>query len=374
LDLRVDAPNLFVIDGGNAIRMALHEVVTELGPSALNDLRSTTGAVATTVDEAYTAPMSSRELFYHAQCFDGAISCVVAWDYFDATAPVDSTELRPVGYEVRDRWLTDTLPMGAAVVDFLFHPGAEFWADHHGTTFLNAESRAVFEAAGRRDWLYDAHAKSCAGLLYRRFARERAHRNPAFEEAVAWAERIDSADYESVEEAVIPCQLASAISLSFAVRPDPEYSVHLVRRLREMAGDISAVASDPAVRAAIDEARQRVEMGISALRRGICENNADVVTFDVEEGDALIPRYAPYLVNPDARYSAGIVRRATEAKITTMRNPWRHFQGVNLGSLCARYGGGGHERVGSILLRDGSVERAGVLLQGIVDEIRSAKS
>jgi hypothetical protein len=318
--------------------------------------------------------MSSRELLYHAQCFDGAVSCAVAWDYFDATAPVDSTVLRPVGYEVRDRWLTDSLSTGAAVMDFLFHPGAAFWADHHVTTFLNDESRTTFETARRRDWLYDAQAKSCAGLLYRHFAGERSYRNPAFEGVVAWAERLDSAEYDSVEEAVMPRQPAPAISLSFAVRSDPEYSMHLVRRLRETAGDIGAVASDPPMRAAVDEARRRVEIGICTLRRGIRQNDGDVVTFDVEEGDALIPRYAPYLVNPEARYSAGIVRRAREAKITTMRNPWRHFQGVNLGRLCARYGGGGHERVGSILLRDGSAERAGAVLQGIVDEIRSANS
>jgi hypothetical protein len=316
--------------------------------------------------------MNSREIIYHAQCFDGAVSCAVAWDYFDATTPADSTVLRPVGYDVRDRWLQVALPPRSAVVDFLFHPDAVFWADHHVTAFLNEESRALFEASRCPDWLYDVRAKSCAGLLYRNFANDRSYRNPAFEDAVAWAERLDSADYDSVEEAVHPRQPAPAIALSFAVRPDPGYSMHLVRRLRETAGDISAVASDPQIRAAIDEARQRIEVGIGALRRGIQHNDGDIVTFDVEEGDALIPRYAPYLVNPDARYSAGIVRRAGEAKITTMRNPWRHFRSMNLGQLCARYGGGGHERVGSIVLRDESIERAGAVLQGIVDEIRSA--
>lgn len=318
--------------------------------------------------------MSSREIVYHAQCFDGAVSCAIAWDYFDATTPTSTTVLRPVGYEVRDRWLKDALPPGTAVVDFLFHPDAAFWADHHATAFLNDESRTLFEAAERPDWLYDARAKSCAGLLYRHFANDRAYRNPTFEDAVAWAERLDSAGYDSVEEAVYPRQPASAISLSFAVRSDSEYSMHLVRRLRDTAGDISAVASDSQVRAAIDEARHRIEIGIRTFRCSIRQNDGDIVTFDVEEGDALIPRYAPYLVNPDARYSAGIVRRTGEAKITTMRNPWRHFRGVNLGQLCARYGGGGHERVGSIVLRGESIGNAGAVLQGIVDEIRSASS
>src|SRR5437870_1014657 len=123
--------------------------------------------------------MSSREIVYHAQCFDGAVSCAIAWDYLDATTLTSTTVLRPVGYDVRDRWLKDALPPGAAVVDFLFHPDAAFWADHHATAFLNDESRALFEAARSPDWLYDARAKSCAGLLYRHFANNRAHRNRA---------------------------------------------------------------------------------------------------------------------------------------------------------------------------------------------------
>lgn len=254
------------------------------------------------------------------------------------------------------------------MVDFLFHPDAAFWADHHGTTFLTDAARITFEASHRADWLYDVEAKSCAALLQRYVGKMQGTLAASFEQAAAWADRLDSADYDSVEEAVRPREAAPSISLSFAARPDPAYSVRLVRLFRDVGGDFDAMAADPEVSAAVVEAKSRVDEGLRVLRGGIEENDAEIVTFDVEAGDALIPRYGPYLVNPNARYSAGIVRHGGQAKITTMRNPWREFRGVNLGQLCARYGGGGHERVGSILVREGSSARA--VLNRIVDGIR----
>ena len=159
--------------------------------------------------------------------------------------------------------------------------------------------------------------------------------------------------------------------MSFAARPDPSYSIHLVRLFRETGGDFDTILSNPEVSAAVAESKKRVDEGIRVLQCGIEQNDGDIITFDVEEGNALIPRYGPYLVNPAARYSAGIVRHGAHAKITTMRNPWHEFQGINLGQLCARYGGGGHERVGSILLREGSSART--VLNGIVDGIRGKR-
>ena len=202
---------------------------------------------------------------------------------------------------------------------------------------------------------------------------ERSHRKTTFESVVAWAERIDSADYASVDDAVLPTAAAPAISLSLGVRSDPAYSIHLVRLLRQAGGDVEAVAADQLVRTAIAESKRRVELGLAEIARSVGDPDADIVVFDVEEGESLISRYAPYVVNPCARYSAGIVRRPGEAKITTMRNPWLDFPSVNLGKICARHGGGGHERVGSILLRGLAAQRAEEILGSILSEIRRSE-
>jgi nanoRNase/pAp phosphatase (c-di-AMP/oligoRNAs hydrolase) len=82
-----------------------------------------------------------------------------------------------------------------------------------------------------------------------------------------------------------------------------------------------------------------------------------------------ISRYAPYVFFPEARYAAGIVRSNGGAKITAMRNPWRDFPSVKLGRILARFGGGGHERVGSLIVPNTLDARA--TLDKIVNEIRS---
>jgi nanoRNase/pAp phosphatase (c-di-AMP/oligoRNAs hydrolase) len=54
-------------------------------------------------------------------------------------------------------------------------------------------------------------------------------------------------------------------------------------------------------------------------------------------------------------------------KITTMRNPWLDFESPDLGKFMQRFGGGGHKRVGSVVLENGrqnlSQEVVSALLQ-----------
>ena len=55
--------------------------------------------------------MSSRELVYHAQCFDGAVSCALAWDYFEGGAEDEYTVADNVAafrrVKLRPRMLND---------------------------------------------------------------------------------------------------------------------------------------------------------------------------------------------------------------------------------------------------------------------------
>jgi len=80
---------------------------------------------------------------------------------------------------------------------------------------------------------------------------------------------------------------------------------------------------------------------------------------------------------PSAAYSIGIVRTSRDAKITTMRNPWLEFPSVSLGRICAKYGGGGHDRVGSIVLTGENASAAEDVLENVVKDItrdRTAQS
>lgn len=71
-------------------------------------------------------------------------------------------DLVVVNYDIRDAWYGIAFPSRTAVVDFLFHPKAAFWADHHPTAFPNSAAAAAFRSEGETS-IYDPSAKSCAG-------------------------------------------------------------------------------------------------------------------------------------------------------------------------------------------------------------------
>jgi hypothetical protein len=58
-------------------------------------------------------------------------------------------------------------------------------------------------------------------------------------------------------------------------------------------------------------------------------------------------------------------------KISVGSNPWQPAEPThNLASICERYGGGGHARVGVISLPSGELERARAITAEIVAELR----
>lgn len=141
--------------------------------------------------------------------------------YLEKSRGWNFTAIEPVTYDSKNRWLALPLPQNSAVVDFLYHPAAKFWADHHSTTFLTAEARADFERR-KGPWLiYDAQSRSCASLLWRTIGPD-LNSDPRLAEMVQWADKIDSADYESVEEALNGVAPALVLSRSLLIDGDAD--------------------------------------------------------------------------------------------------------------------------------------------------------
>ena len=310
-------------------------------------------------------------LYFHSPCFDGIISCVIASDFLETSARWEFERFCPVDYNARPLWLSSTLHTPCAVVDFLYHPQAAFWADHHPTTFLTEEARCDFEKRrNEAPLLYSDRFGSCAKLLWERLAESFAFRNPRYEEMVHWAEKIDAARYASVHEAILGDAPALQIRASLGLDREATFFEHLVKELR--ARSLDEVAHLPEVRDGALLARAKVEAGLERLSKAVRLESGEIIVFDVDSGEDVIDRYAPYYFFPQARYSAGIVRSAEGARITAMRNPWREFPSVPLGKLFEKFGGGGHQRVGALLLPGDRAAEAGAILAKLLGEIRTA--
>lgn len=305
-------------------------------------------------------------LYFHSPCFDGIVSAAIASDYLELVRDYSEVLLHSVNYHLKDRWLATKLDRPCAIVDFLYHTSADFWADHHPTAFLDDETKRHYENRSSTNIFYDSQASSCSVLIWRQWGTTMSPRlnHSHYDELVQWADRIDSARYESVEETISLKQPALQINLVLAVSQDKAFSQHLVHLFREYSLD--EVAAKPEVRMEFEKGLTLHQRGMQRLKESIQQNEKGIVIFDVNGNGVLINRYAPFYFYPQARYSAGIVRTGGKAKLTSMRNPWFEFPCAPLGQLCVSLGGGGHQRVGSILIKDQEPKKVlSRLLEGI---------
>jgi hypothetical protein len=311
-------------------------------------------------------------LYIHYPCFDGLVSGVLAWDFLETNHNWTVQNVCPVNYNLREQWLSMSLGSRSAVVDFLYHPQAWFWVDHHLTSFMNDAVRENFEQRRLHvPLLYDNRSGSSALLLWNHFAKFLSERD-RYKEMVDWAEKIDSAAYASVDEAVLGEAPALRINFSLMAKDanTREYCNFLIKELRSKR-TLADVADSYEVRMKYVQVQILNRRGLEYLRSRLT-TIGEIVAFDVEtDENVMISRYAPYYFFPNASYSIGVTRYRDGAKITAMRNPWRNFESVPLGTIFARYGGGGHQRVASVFLsgeRANDVER---IADQLLSEIRS---
>jgi hypothetical protein len=320
-----------------------------------------------------SSPSSGDTLCLHFPCFDGLISGVLALKFLEAEG-WSFSRIEPLNYNVRSTWLQSSLPPRTAVVDFLFHPDAKFWADHHITTFLTEQVRQQFQAAQSdgnhdRSWLYDANQRSCAMLLWEKLGDHFGPQANRLREMVVWADKIDSASYQSVEEAILGDAPALQVNASLILGNTPDYCAFLLHALKEKT--LVQVAALPEVSLRYREVRVRMRRGLDRFAGAASLEAGEIVVFDVNAfpGD-IISRYSPFHFYPEARYSVGATRDEHGARITAMRNPWRAFPSVPLGALFERYGGGGHERVGAAILANREAGEVTRILHELLETIR----
>lgn len=309
------------------------------------------------------------DLYFHSSCFDGIVSSVMTADFLENTQDWTLDQLMPFGYDARTTWLSRRLITTSAVVDFLYHPQAVFWADHHSTTFLTEDAKKDFKRRRGAWFVYNERIGSCACLLRTHFAECFDFRNPRHDEMVEWADKIDSARYASVEEAILGEAPALRVRASLAAGNGSDFSKQLFNELR--VSTLHQVAELPLVRERSEEVLSKVAAGLEHFGRAVRLDAGGVAVFDVtSHKNVMISRYAPYYFFPEARYSVGVVRSLRSAKITAMRNPWREFPSIELGKIFENFGGGGHQRVASVILLADRAHEANFVLAQIVSEIQ----
>jgi hypothetical protein len=313
-------------------------------------------------------------ILYHDHCFDGAASAAFFTRFVEAKF-YPGAEFAYTGLAHKADQLFEPEYFDGdvnAIVDFKYStdPRLTWWFDHHQSAFLTPEDAEHFrqDKSGRK--MYDPSFRSCTMYICT-VARDRfGFHAPDLEELVQWADVIDGAQYKDAHEAVELRAPATRLTLVIEGAPGSEVVQKIIRMMRRES--LEAIAADPEIDAIYRPLHDRHLRSIDVIQRqSQCQDG--VVYFDlIDDGLEGYNKFIPYYLFPQSTYTVSVSKSSFRTKVSVGSNPWalRPVK-FNLATICERYGGGGHPKVGAISFPIGAVEQARKAAHEIAAELRS---
>ena len=274
-----------------------------------------------------------RELYYHHD-YDGVVAAAMV-----VASAVSKLQLKAVQYGPQLHWLEQPVSAQTGIVDFLYHPQAGLWVDHHATTF-GAQSAESFRSDACH--VFEPNAPSCPNIIVQL---------PWFiggshwAEFVRWADVIDGAGYESAEQAN---DLSNPHLLLSQVIVETSDDTVLALLVREMC---SRSATELLQLPQISPTASRIRSEEARLRAQLTERLrivGQVALLDQSDLQVSYRRYLAYEQHPDTSYGIGLYRSGEGVIVSVGENPWHQPGPVHLGALCREYGGGGRRATAGV--------------------------
>lgn len=312
-------------------------------------------------------------VLHHDHCFDGAASAAFFSRFlrekFHADAEFLYTGMMHTPNQTWDPALFDGDVN--AIVDFKFaaQPGLTWWFDHHQSAFLTPEDAEYYRKTASPRHYFDPQYRSCT-MFIADVAREKyGFRAPDLNELVEWADVIDGARYANPNEAVEIKKPATQLVLVIEGAKDPGAVPYIIRAMQER--KLAEIAADPHVQSLFQPLYQQ-HLDSMGLIRSTSRHEKGVVYFDLaDQGVEGYNKFIPYYLHPDSTYTVSVLTASFRTKISVGSNPWVPQVKHNLASICERYGGGGHPRVGAISFPRDAVAKAREVAAEIVRELQS---
>lgn len=281
-------------------------------------------------------------IHYHRD-FDGMVSAAVLANILRDVLG-EQVAWKSVNYDQRKDWENFSAGERFAIVDFHFHPRAEYWFDHHPTTFLTPELREQFTPSDR--WAWDETAPSCPPLILNHAEKHWGFRSTErFDEMAYWSNVIDAARFKDVDQALFGDDAALRISRSLSAAPERDWTDELVGAMVD--DSLEDVASRADVEKAYQRAARNRDKALRQFPPTVISTEHHVVHYDASSNKIRRERFAPFFHHGDARYAVGVIPTRAGFHVTAGQNPWNTVKSViHVGELMERFGGGGHRAVG----------------------------
>ena len=313
-------------------------------------------------------------ILYHDHCFDGAASAAFFSRFYqEKFAP--GAELAFTGLAHKASQLfEDSLFDGDvnAIVDFKYSPNPRltWWFDHHQSAFLSAEDAEHFRHDRSGKKLYDPAFRSCTSFIAKVTKDSFSYEAPDLAELVEWADIIDGARYASAQEAVELRAPAMKLTLVIESAKGSEIIHKIIRWMRHR--KLSEIIREPEIQALYAPLYDRHIQSIDIIRKHAHSDNG-VVFFDLIEEDLEgYNKFIPYYLFPNSTYTVSVSTSSFRTKVSVGSNPWApETPEHNLATICERYGGGGHPRVGAISFEIGAIDHAREVAAEIKQELQT---
>jgi hypothetical protein len=315
-----------------------------------------------------------ERVLYHDHCFDGAASAAF-FSRFVSGAIHPNAEFRYTGMAHKASQMFDPGLFDGdenAIVDFKYcsDPRLTWWFDHHQSAFLNAEDQEHFrrDTSGRK--MYDPSYKSCTSYIADVASKKWGYTAPDLADLVHWSLIIDGAQYPDAKTAVELGAPAMKLTLVIEAAKGSDTVQKIIGWMQRR--PLGEIIAEPEIQALYKPLYERHLKTIEIIgKQARLEDGVvffDLTGYDVEGYN----KFIPYNLFPESTYTVSVSPSVFRTKISVGSNPWTPVEPKhNLATICERYGGGGHARVGAISLAPGELERAREIAAEIVAELKT---
>ena len=315
-----------------------------------------------------------ERVLHHDHCFDGAASAAY-FSRFIAGAIHPDAEFLYTGMAHKASQLFDPSLFDGdenAIVDFKYSsdPRLTWWFDHHQSAFLSLEDAEHFRRDNSGRKLYDPSYKSCTAFIARVAADRFGFRAPDLDDLVQWSIVIDGAQYPDARTAVELGAPAMQLTLVIEAAKGSGVVQKIIGWMQHR--QLSQIIAEPEIQELYQPLHQHHVDSIGLIESHAVQDNG-VIFFDLTGHDVEgYNKFVPYYLFPDSTYTVSVTASDFRTKISVGSNPWAPREPKhNLATICERYGGGGHARVGAISLPPRALEKARIIAAEIVAELKT---
>lgn len=313
-------------------------------------------------------------VLYHDHCFDGAASAAF-FSCFIRGAVHTGACFKYTGMAHRaSQIFDDSLFDGDenAIVDFKYssNPKLTWWFDHHQSAFLTPEDAAHFHAEHSEKKMYDPSFRSCTSFICTMARDKWGYTAPELDNLVHWADIIDGAQYPDPKTAVELGAPAMKLTLVIESSKGSDIVQRIIGYMQNK--PLEEIIELPDIQEIFKPLYERHLKSLNIIRDRASESDG-VITFDLTGYDLEgYNKFIPYYLYPRSTYTVSVSPSSFRTKISVGSNPWAPEEPAhNLATICERYGGGGHARVGAISLEPGQVDQARKVAAEIAAELRT---